>query len=84
MIKKIFVGLAVLGLLMMFMPFMMNFDFSPKLSKLATEYVKGSITELNSQNVVTSVVVTYRGLDTLGEVTVLFLATAGEDFRVEL
>lgn len=80
MIKKIFVGLAVLGLLMMFMPFMMNFDFSPKLSKLATEYVKGSITELNSQNVVTSVVVTYRGLDTLGEVTVLFLATAGVGF----
>lgn len=32
--------------------------------------------ELGSANLVTSVVVSYRGLDTLGEVTVLFLATA--------
>ena len=32
--------------------------------------------ELGSANVVTSVVVTYRGLDTLGEVTILFAASA--------
>jgi multicomponent Na+:H+ antiporter subunit B len=39
-------------------------------------YVDRSVEELNSPNVVTAVVVTYRGIDTLGEVSVLFLAAA--------
>jgi multicomponent Na+:H+ antiporter subunit B len=39
-------------------------------------YVDRTLGELNSPNVVTAVVVTYRGIDTLGEVSVLFLAAA--------
>jgi len=80
MIKQIFILLAILGLILMFLPFLNNFQFHNKLGDLSSEYVKGSIDDLNSQNVVTSVIVTYRGLDTLGEVTVLFLATAGVGF----
>lgn len=38
------------------------------------------VSELGAANLVTSVIVSYRGLDTLGEVTVLFLATAGVGF----
>ena len=80
MIKRIFVSLALLGLVLMFLPFLKDFDFHQELGELSSQYVKGSISDLNSQNVVTSVIVTYRGLDTLGEVTVLFLATAGIGF----
>ncbi|MEA2095211.1 MAG: hydrogen gas-evolving membrane-bound hydrogenase subunit E [Candidatus Cloacimonadota bacterium] len=80
MIKKIFVSLALLGLVLMFLPFVRDFDFHNELSDLSSQYVVGSINDLNTQNVVTSVIVTYRGLDTLGEVTVLFLATAGVGF----
>ncbi len=80
MIKRIFILLALLGLILMFLPFLRDFDFHDQLGELSTQYVEDSIKDLNSQNVVTSVVVTYRGLDTLGEVTVLFLATAGVGF----
>jgi len=41
---------------------------------VANRYIKKGITETGSTNIVTSVVVTYRGLDTLGEVTILFVA----------
>lgn len=40
-------------------------------------YGERALDETGAANVVTSVVVTYRGLDTLGEVTVLFLAAVG-------
>ncbi len=41
-------------------------------STLAQSYLARSTEDLHCANVVTSVVVTFRGLDTLGEVTVLF------------
>lgn len=80
MIKRILVLLAILGLILMFRPFIKNFDFHTQLGDLSSKYVQGSADELQTQNVVTAVIVTYRGLDTLGEVTVLFLATAGVGF----
>lgn len=80
MIKRIFILLALLGLVLMFLPFLRDFDFHEELGDLSSQYVKGSVADLNTQNVVTAVIVTYRGLDTLGEVTVLFLATAGIGF----
>lgn len=39
----------------------------------ASYYLSNEPSELGAANVVTAIVVTYRGLDTLGEVTVLFL-----------
>ncbi|MEA3499471.1 MAG: hydrogen gas-evolving membrane-bound hydrogenase subunit E [Candidatus Marinimicrobia bacterium] len=80
MIKKIFVILTMIGLIMMLSSLVLNFEFVEQLNDLSADYVTGSIEDLKSQNVVTSVIVTYRGLDTLGEVTVLFLATAGIGF----
>ncbi|MDP8203472.1 MAG: MnhB domain-containing protein [Candidatus Tenebribacter mawsonii] len=80
MIKRIFILLAILGLILMFLPFLRDFEFHQELGELSSQYVEGSVNDLNSQNVVTAVIVTYRGLDTLGEVTVLFLATAGVGF----
>lgn len=40
-------------------------------------YIKEGIKETGATNIVTSVVVNYRGLDTLGEVTILFVAALG-------
>lgn len=44
---------------------------------VANRYIANGTEETGSSNLVTSVVVNYRGFDTLGEVTVLFLASTG-------
>ena len=54
-----------------------NFDGTTELSDVSKFYAApDNVEKVNAQNIVTAVVVTYRGLDTLGEVTVLFLAAA--------
>ncbi len=80
MIKYLLVFVALIGMCIVFYPLVEDFGTLTQLNPLAESYVKGSITDLNMPNTVTAVVVTYRGLDTLGEVTVLFLATAGVGF----
>jgi multicomponent Na+:H+ antiporter subunit B len=77
MIKYILIFVAIIGLGWMLYPLVVDFSTPTQLNPLAAEYVRGSAAELNMPNAVTAVVVSYRGLDTLGEVTVLFLATAG-------
>ncbi len=83
MINKLLIIIGLIGMLVILLPIVLNFQSPTYLSALAEEYVRGSVQDLNSPNVVTSVVVTYRGLDTLGEVTVLFLATLGVGFLLE-
>jgi multicomponent Na+:H+ antiporter subunit B len=46
-------------------------------TKVGRHYVDEGIEETGSVNIVTSVVVNYRGFDTLGEITVLFIASIG-------
>jgi len=46
-------------------------------AKVGKHYIEEGVRETGATNIVTSVVVSYRGFDTLGEVTVLFLAAAG-------
>ncbi len=77
MIKRAFALLVVLILLFLF--FRMLFLWQPpsKLAGVAREYVADEPEQLGAVNVVTAIVVTYRGLDTLGEVSVLFLAATG-------
>ena len=41
---------------------------------VSNRYIRNGLRETGAANIVTSVVVTYRGFDTLGEVTVLFIA----------
>jgi multicomponent Na+:H+ antiporter subunit B len=77
MIKYMLTFLAVLGLAWVMFPLLREYSAPTELNPLAAEYVRGSVADLNMPNAVTAVVVSYRGLDTLGEVTVLFLATAG-------
>jgi len=51
-----------------------------ELGAVSRHYVERGIIENRGANLVTSVVVNYRGLDTLGEVTVLFLSVTGAAF----
>jgi multicomponent Na+:H+ antiporter subunit B len=46
-------------------------------TKVGRHYIDEGIEETGAVNIVTSVVVNYRGFDTLGEVTVLFIAAIG-------
>jgi len=46
-------------------------------AKVGRRYIDEGVEETGAANIVTSVVVSYRGFDTLGEVTVLFIAAIG-------
>ncbi len=46
-------------------------------TKVGRYYIDKGIKQTGATNIVTSVVVNYRGFDTLGEVTVLFIAATG-------
>ncbi|MBN2610166.1 MAG: hypothetical protein JXB00_01275 [Bacteroidales bacterium] len=46
-------------------------------TKIGDHFINKGVEETGSVNIVTSVVVGYRGFDTLGEITVLFAATIG-------
>ncbi|MFW5729299.1 MAG: hydrogen gas-evolving membrane-bound hydrogenase subunit E, partial [Spirochaetota bacterium] len=80
MIARFFAIVAIAGVAVLLFPLLRDAPPVDELSRVAEGYVTRSPDELGAQNVVTAVVVTYRGLDTLGEVTVLFIATAGIGF----
>jgi len=77
MIKKVFAFIVIAGILTMFLSLIINFSAKNELSGVAKNYVEQSSKKLNAMNVVTAIVVTFRGLDTLGEVAVLFIAATG-------
>lgn len=52
----------------------------PAFQHVYPRYIKDSATEIDIPNVVTSVLASYRGYDTLGEVTVIFTAGLGVIF----
>jgi len=71
------VALATLaGLLWQLAPIAMPTDLGP----VAEHYVSEGLRENRGSNIVTSIIVNYRGFDTLGEVTVLFLSVSGAAF----
>jgi len=51
--------------------------FGTPRAKIGRHYIEEGVRETGAVNIVTSVVVNYRGFDTLGEVTVLFIAAIG-------
>lgn len=77
MIKRSISLLVVLGFVLIFWKMLTNWLPMTDLQGVAKEYVSREPDELGAVNVVTAIVVTYRGLDTLGEVSVLFLAATG-------
>ena len=77
MIKRIFIFMMLALMALIFFNIASNYSENTSLSRLAHYYVEKGPQELGAANLVTAVVVTYRGLDTLGEVTVLFISAAG-------
>ena len=77
MIKRIVIFLVLAMLAIIFLNLAANYSEKTSLSPLGHYYAEQGPAELGAANLVTAVVVTYRGLDTLGEVTVLFISAAG-------
>lgn len=83
MVKKLFTFIILMLLVVILLPLVTDVKPFENLSAVSLKYVNEGPDELGSQNLVTSVIVTYRGLDTLGEVAVLFIATAGIGFFLQ-
>lgn len=77
MTTRSFIPLVLLALLgTVFFALFAGFTPDETLNRTASYYATQTVPETGAQNVVTAIIVTYRGLDTLGEVTVLFLTAA--------
>ena len=53
------------------------FGVGPQIDLASSHYLKNGLPETGSANIVTAVLLAYRGYDTLGEATVLFTAIIG-------
>ncbi|MBN2801831.1 MAG: sodium:proton antiporter [Deltaproteobacteria bacterium] len=84
MIKKLFTASLVAGFGYILYEFLVNFSQKLVLPAVSSHYINNGPKELGAANIVTSVVVSYRGLDTLGEVTVLFAASAVVGLLIKL
>ena len=70
MIKRLFILMMLAVMAVIFLNLAGNYRENTELSRLGHYYAENGPQELGAPNLVTAVVVTYRGLDTLGEVTV--------------
>ncbi len=76
MIRNIFIIILLAGFSFILTRNYIEYREPTGLGVAAERYASRELSELGAQNIVTAVVVTYRGLDTLGEVTVLFLTAS--------
>lgn len=76
MIKRLLALLLIGGLGGVFLLLWLDFTPPTELNEVARYYAEQSAPDLGTVNITTAIIVTYRGLDTLGEVTVLFLSAA--------
>ncbi len=76
MIKRAIAFALLAGLGLVFLALWQGFEPDPSLNRSALYYAENTVTDTGAANIVAAVIVTYRGLDTLGEVTVLFLTAA--------
>jgi multicomponent Na+:H+ antiporter subunit B len=75
--KKIIIGVLLLVIGYILLDAFADFQFGQETKGLKDFFIEHSVSDLKVANVVTSIVVNYRGFDTLGEVTVLFIAATG-------
>jgi multicomponent Na+:H+ antiporter subunit B len=73
MIRRLVVLLFLVGLGLLFGDLLHGFVHDGGLNLTAAYYAGHTASDIGAANIVTAIIVTYRGLDTLGEVTVLFL-----------
>jgi len=84
--RRVFAVALAIVVLIFLVQTMLSLPFKPLNERASARYVQKNVLnqtdafEETSANLVTSVVLSYRGLDTLGEVTVLFAAASGVAF----
>ena len=76
MIKRLIAVLLLAGLGAVFWGLMQGYVPDTALNRTAAYYADHTVQDTGAANIVTAIIVTFRGLDTLGEVTVLFLTAA--------
>ncbi len=76
MIKRLVVLLLLAGIGAIFTSLLFGYTPDSELNLTARYYAEHTAQDIGAANIVTAIIVTYRGLDTLGEVTVLFLTAA--------
>lgn len=74
--RRVFGLLCVLIFGVIFASLVSDYDERQTLSALAVHYLTEVPADLGAPNVVTGILITFRGFDTLGEVAVLFMVAA--------
>ncbi|MCF8297638.1 MAG: hypothetical protein K9J13_08870 [Saprospiraceae bacterium] len=76
MLKKGVILILLIAVGYIFFSLFQVYQGRDELSGVSKYYAENAADEVGAANLVTSVVLTYRGLDTLGEITILFLTAA--------
>lgn len=76
MIKRLSVSLILASLGLIFVALLLGYSPDEELNVTGRYYAEHTAEDIGAANIVTAIIVTYRGLDTLGEVTVLFLTAS--------
>lgn len=76
MVKRFIALLLLLPIGGLFASLLLGYTPDAELNQTARYYAERTAPDIGAANIVTAIIVTYRGLDTLGEVTVLFLSAA--------
>ncbi|MDO9225913.1 MAG: Na(+)/H(+) antiporter subunit B [Pseudomonadota bacterium] len=76
MIKRFIALTLLLAIGGLFASLLLGYTPDSELNQTARYYAERTSPDIGAANIVTAIIVTYRGLDTLGEVTVLFLSAA--------
>ncbi len=84
MLKNSLILIILIAFSMIFVNLFISYEGNDELSELGKYYAENAAEDVGAQNLVTAVVVTYRGLDTLGEVVILFLTAAIIGFFLQL
>ncbi len=84
MLKNILIAIVLVFLAYMFYNVYSTYEPKTELTGIAQHFAQDGAAEVGAANLVTSIVVTYRGFDTLGEVTILFLTASIIAFFLKL
>ncbi|HET9685704.1 MAG TPA: hydrogen gas-evolving membrane-bound hydrogenase subunit E, partial [Pseudolabrys sp.] len=76
MIRRLYVVVAIVSFGLVFASLAIGYTEQQTLRPLAESYVRLVPQSLGAPNVITGILLTYRGFDTLGEVAVLFMVAA--------
>ncbi len=84
MIRNFLIGLVLASFVYIFYNLYVSYEPKTELTGIAAHYAEQGAKEVGAANLVTAVVVTYRGFDTMGEVTILFLTASIIGFFLKL